>query len=333
MARAGLKRVVKTVKGKKKSVRRTYWVKSASPQKKQGRTKRVSSAVVGFLSRNKGKIAAVALLAGALYGAHRLADGGNHSGPKTSANGGGPRTPDRPSPFGAGTADPRRRNQPAGVRTTPHPYGEGPVPPGFVQGIGGPPIPTATKRPLMERLRPLFDTIPEHHRVVKNRVTHVSMDPSDVAARKIRMSNVRVDFDARSRRLIREGRMAADPHYVLRGPTDDTQLMLRGGQEVRGLHYAPNALRGGGSVFTSPSALARHRSLGIQAAPATAASASRAYHTANTPIHLDSIGHGVLRSVAPWHALDNARYTNQRSHTPYTSSAHQHRGMLMGMLG
>ena len=34
MARAGLKRVVKTVKGKKKSVRRTYWVKSESPKKK-----------------------------------------------------------------------------------------------------------------------------------------------------------------------------------------------------------------------------------------------------------------------------------------------------------
>jgi len=29
--RAGLKKVVKTVKGKKKSVRRTYWVKAAPP--------------------------------------------------------------------------------------------------------------------------------------------------------------------------------------------------------------------------------------------------------------------------------------------------------------
>lgn len=34
MARAGLKKVVKTVKGKKKTVRRTYWVKSESPKKK-----------------------------------------------------------------------------------------------------------------------------------------------------------------------------------------------------------------------------------------------------------------------------------------------------------
>lgn len=34
MARSGLKKVVKTVKGKKKSVRRTYWVKSESPKKK-----------------------------------------------------------------------------------------------------------------------------------------------------------------------------------------------------------------------------------------------------------------------------------------------------------
>jgi hypothetical protein len=34
MARAGLKRVVKTVKGKKRSVRRTYWVKSSAASKK-----------------------------------------------------------------------------------------------------------------------------------------------------------------------------------------------------------------------------------------------------------------------------------------------------------
>lgn len=34
MARSGLKKVVKTVKGKKKTVRRTYWVKSESPKKK-----------------------------------------------------------------------------------------------------------------------------------------------------------------------------------------------------------------------------------------------------------------------------------------------------------
>lgn len=36
MARAGLKKVVKTVKGKKKSVRRTYWVKSAASKKTSG---------------------------------------------------------------------------------------------------------------------------------------------------------------------------------------------------------------------------------------------------------------------------------------------------------
>lgn len=34
MARSGLKKVVKTVKGKKKTVRRTYWVRSESPKKK-----------------------------------------------------------------------------------------------------------------------------------------------------------------------------------------------------------------------------------------------------------------------------------------------------------
>lgn len=34
MARIGLKKVAKTVKGKKKTVRRTYWVKSEGPKKK-----------------------------------------------------------------------------------------------------------------------------------------------------------------------------------------------------------------------------------------------------------------------------------------------------------
>ena len=34
MARAGLKKVVKTVRGKKRSVRRTYWVKSSATTKK-----------------------------------------------------------------------------------------------------------------------------------------------------------------------------------------------------------------------------------------------------------------------------------------------------------
>lgn len=34
MARAGLKKVVKTVKGKKRTVRRTYWVKSSAASKK-----------------------------------------------------------------------------------------------------------------------------------------------------------------------------------------------------------------------------------------------------------------------------------------------------------
>ena len=34
MARAGLKKVVKSVKGKRGSVKRSYWVKAAAPQKK-----------------------------------------------------------------------------------------------------------------------------------------------------------------------------------------------------------------------------------------------------------------------------------------------------------
>jgi hypothetical protein len=334
MARAGLKKVVKTVKGKRGPSRRAYWVKSGSPtQKKQGRIGRAAGAVGGFLGRHKGKLAAIAVIAGALYGAHRLTRGGKHSGPTaTSAGGGGPHPPDRPSPFGAVTADPSRRKQPGKIHATPYSYGEGPVPPGFVQGIGGPPIPIAPKRPLMERLRPLFDTIPEHHRVVKHRVDHVSMEPSAVAARNIRVTNVTVDTNAWVNKRAREGRMADDPRYVLNGPTSGTQLMGRDGGEIRGLHYAPNAMRGGGGVFTSPSVLAHHRSRGIQVAPTTAAEASRAHHTAHSPISLGEIGHGVLRSVAPIHALGNARYTNQRSHVPYKSSAHQRRGMLMGML-
>ena len=53
--RAGLKKVTKSVQGKKGTVRRSYWVKAQDAVKSAGR----------FLGRHKGKIAAGAALAGA----------------------------------------------------------------------------------------------------------------------------------------------------------------------------------------------------------------------------------------------------------------------------
>lgn len=74
MARAGLKKVTKTVRGKRGTVRRTYWVKSAAQK------------VGGFLNRHKGKIAAGAALAGAglLASRHRLALRGAYHGAKAT---------------------------------------------------------------------------------------------------------------------------------------------------------------------------------------------------------------------------------------------------------
>lgn len=84
MGKPGLKKVVKSVRGKKGSVRRTYWVKSDPKTAKQQQP--------GFLRRNAGKIAGVAALAGAAYlGRHKigalagqakhlaLGPGGNHA--------------------------------------------------------------------------------------------------------------------------------------------------------------------------------------------------------------------------------------------------------------
>jgi hypothetical protein len=53
-SRAGLKKITKSVRGKKGSVRRSYWVKAQEAAKGAGR----------FLNRHKGKIAAGAALAG-----------------------------------------------------------------------------------------------------------------------------------------------------------------------------------------------------------------------------------------------------------------------------
>lgn len=62
MARSGLKKVVKTVKGKKGSARRAYWVKS---DPNAGKKK------PGFLRRHAGKILGAAALVGGAYLAHR----------------------------------------------------------------------------------------------------------------------------------------------------------------------------------------------------------------------------------------------------------------------
>lgn len=63
MARSGLKKVVKTVKGKKGRVRRAYWVKAQGNQPKQGFMQRHSGAI-------KGVIGTTAALAAA-YGLYR----------------------------------------------------------------------------------------------------------------------------------------------------------------------------------------------------------------------------------------------------------------------
>lgn len=59
--RAGLRKVTKTVRGKKGSVRRSYWVKAS------GAVKGAAKAAGGFVARHKGKIAGAAALAGAAY--------------------------------------------------------------------------------------------------------------------------------------------------------------------------------------------------------------------------------------------------------------------------
>ena len=59
--RAGLRKVTKTVRGKKGSVRRSYWVKTS------GAVKGAAKAAGGFVARHKGKIAGAAALAGAAY--------------------------------------------------------------------------------------------------------------------------------------------------------------------------------------------------------------------------------------------------------------------------
>lgn len=59
MARAGLKKVVKSVRGKHGTVRRTYWVKSNLKQTEQKGP--------GFLRRHAGKLVAGAALAGLAY--------------------------------------------------------------------------------------------------------------------------------------------------------------------------------------------------------------------------------------------------------------------------
>lgn len=76
-SRAGLKKVVKSVRGKKGTVRRTYWVKTKDAVKGAGR----------FLNKHKGKIAGAALLAGAAYlgNKHRGAIGGALSGARKGA--------------------------------------------------------------------------------------------------------------------------------------------------------------------------------------------------------------------------------------------------------
>jgi hypothetical protein len=75
MARSGLKKVVKSVRGKKGSVKRSYWVRASGAVKGAGKAAR------GFAGRHSGKLkvaAGVLALAGAAYGAHKIAGGIQH---------------------------------------------------------------------------------------------------------------------------------------------------------------------------------------------------------------------------------------------------------------
>ncbi len=74
MARSGLKKVVKTVKGKKGTVRRSYWVKAQAP------TKRARAVGAGFMQRHGDKVKGalgLAALGLAAYGTYRA---GQHIG-------------------------------------------------------------------------------------------------------------------------------------------------------------------------------------------------------------------------------------------------------------
>lgn len=79
MGRPGLKKVVKTVKGKKGSVKRSYWVKS-NPKAVQARGGKGQEKQPGFLRRHAGKIAlGAAALAGGAYLAHKKLSGGGQA--------------------------------------------------------------------------------------------------------------------------------------------------------------------------------------------------------------------------------------------------------------
>lgn len=71
--RAGLRKVVKTVRGKHGAVRRSYWVKAGEATK-------------GFVKRHKGKIAAGALLAAGIMAANFFGDR-NHGASRRAAVG------------------------------------------------------------------------------------------------------------------------------------------------------------------------------------------------------------------------------------------------------
>lgn len=272
MARSGLKRVVKTVKGKKSRVRRAYWVKSAQPARKRAYKLAAKYAAVG--------LGAALLAGGAFYGLSKLE---NHQ-----------------------TEQLRRARNLHLSRMEADLQRDGAEARGLLQRVASP-------------FRP-------------NRAGGASGAPLTLSQLKGIATHFDVTLGSMHNRHVREGRAVGEGTATLHGPTPGTHIMGRGGQDIRGLHYAPNALRGGGAIFTDPRALAAHRSRSMRLAPTTAADATRAHHAANTPISLDSIGHGVLGSVTMNHAINNLSYTRQRGHVPYTSPAAQRRGMFLGML-
>lgn len=75
MVRAGLKKVVKTVKGKKRSTKRTYWVKAAEPKRPSALRSRMGDAAGWLAGSMSNQVAAyagrkVGRIAGGVVGLH-----------------------------------------------------------------------------------------------------------------------------------------------------------------------------------------------------------------------------------------------------------------------
>lgn len=113
MARSGLKKVVKSVKGKRGSVKRSYWVKAASPAPKKGRGARAggkAGGAMGVLRNHYVQSALAGFGAGAIGHAASARGAGQDiarvgmNAAKLSSAAGGSRTSHNTMGFGVGLA-------------------------------------------------------------------------------------------------------------------------------------------------------------------------------------------------------------------------------------